>query len=62
MIFNPLPRRVRRIAAVPSQSGTLTYSGSAQSPAWSNYDPNAMTLGGTASGTNAASYTATFTP
>lgn len=62
MIFNPLPRRVRRIAAVPSQSGTLTYSGSAQSPAWSNYDPNAMTLGGTASGTNAGSYTATFTP
>lgn len=64
MIYNAptLTRRVRRIAAVPSQSGTLTYSGSAQSPAWSNYDPNAMTLGGTASGTNAGSYTATFTP
>ena len=64
MIYNDptLLRRVRRIAAVPSQSGTLTYNGSAQSPAWSNYDPNAMTLGGTASGTNAGSYTATFTP
>lgn len=63
MIYNdPMLRRVRRIAAVPSQSGALIYNGSTQSPAWSNYDPNAMTLGGTASGTNAGSYTATFTP
>jgi hypothetical protein len=48
---------------LPSQSGTLTYSGNSQSPSWnSNYDSNKMTLGGTTSGTNAGTYTATFTP
>jgi hypothetical protein len=46
---------------VPTQSGTLTYSGSAQSPTWSNYDSTKMTLGGTTSGTNAGNYSATFT-
>ena len=50
------------IAAVPAQSGTLTYTGSAQSPSWSNYDAAKMTLGGATSGTNAGSYAATFTP
>lgn len=50
------------IDAVPSQSGTLTYTGSAQSPSWNNYNPDVMTLGGTTSGTNAGSYNATFTP
>ena len=48
--------------ATPSQSGSLTYTGSAQSPTWANYDSAKMTLGGTNSGTNAGSYTATFTP
>lgn len=52
----------RASMTVPSQSGTLTYSGSAQSPSWSNYDSAKMTLGGTTSGTNAGSYNATFTP
>lgn len=47
---------------VPSQSGTLTYSGSAQSPSWSNYNTSQLTLSGTTSGTNAGSYSATFTP
>lgn len=47
---------------VPSQSGTLTYTGSAQSPTWSSYDSTKMTVGGTTSGTDAGSYTATFTP
>ena len=47
---------------VPAQSGTLTYSGSAQSPSWnSNYNSSLMTLGGATSGTNAGSYNATFT-
>ena len=50
------------ISTVPSQSGTLTYSGSAQSPSWSNYDSNKLTLGGTTSKTDAGTYTATFTP
>lgn len=50
------------IPNIPSQSGTLTYSGSSQSPSWSNYDSTQLTLGGTTSGTNAGSYNATFTP
>lgn len=50
------------IANVPSQSGTLTYNGSSQSPSWSNYNTTYMTIGGTTSGTTAGSYIATFTP
>lgn len=50
------------IDATPTQSGTITYTGSAQSPGWNSYNPEAMTVGGTTSGTNAGTYTATFTP
>ena len=46
---------------VPSQSGSLTYTGSAQSPTWTDYDQAEMTLGGTTTGTGAGSYNATFT-
>ena len=52
----------KTISAVPSQSGSLTYTGSSQSPSWSNYSTTQLTIGGTTSGTNAGSYTATFTP
>ena len=52
----------KTIPAVPSQSGALTYNGSSQSPTWSGYSATQMTIGGTTSGTNAGSYTATFTP
>ena len=52
----------KTIPAVPSQSGALTYNGSTQSPTWSGYSATQMTIGGTTSGTNAGSYTATFTP
>ena len=50
------------ISTVPSQSGSLTYNGSPQNPNWSNYDSSKMTLGGNTVGTNAGTYTATFTP
>ena len=50
------------IANIPSQSGSLTYTGGSQSPTWSNYNTTYMTIGGTTSGTNAGSYNATFTP
>lgn len=50
------------IANVPSQSGTLTYNKSSQSPSWSNYNTTYMTIGSTTSGTNAGNYTASFTP
>lgn len=50
------------ISNIPSQSGSLTYTGSSQSPTWSNYNATYMTIGGTTSGTNAGSYNASFTP
>lgn len=50
------------ISTVPSQNGTLTYTGGAKTPAWSNYNSGQLAIGGTTSGTNAGSYTATFTP
>lgn len=50
-----------KIPTVPSQSGTLTYNGTAQTPTWSDYDPTKMTLSVTAE-TNAGTYTAEFTP
>lgn len=53
---------VSTISAVPTQNGTLTYTGSEQSPSWNNYNPETLTLGGITVGTNAGSYTATFTP
>lgn len=53
---------VRATLIPPAQSGTLTYNGSVQSPTWSGYDSTKMTMGGVTSGTNAGSYTATFTP
>ncbi len=52
----------KTLTAAPSQSGSLTYTGSAQSPSWSNYDSAKLTIGGVTSGTNAGSYNATFTP
>lgn len=52
----------KTISTTPSQSGTLTYTGSALSPNWSNYSATQLTLGGVTSGTNAGSYNATFTP
>ena len=50
------------ISTVPSQSGSLAYTGSALSPIWNNYNSAQLTLGGTTSATNAGTYTATFTP
>ena len=50
------------IDAVPTQNGTLTYTGSPQSPSWNGYNPETMTLGGTTTGTDAGTYQATFTP
>lgn len=50
------------INAVPTQNGTLTYTGQAQSPSWNSFDTNALTISGVTSGTNAGTYTAIFTP
>ena len=61
-IPEPDTKPTSAINTVPSQSGSLTYTGSAQTPAWNNYDPNMLTIGGATSGTNAGTYAATFTP
>ncbi len=50
------------IANLPSQNGTLNYIGSPQSPIWNNYNPDMLILGGVTTGTDAGSYTTTFTP
>ena len=49
------------IITVPSQSGSLTYNGSVQTPAWSNYDSNKTTLNVTGQ-INAGTYDASFIP
>lgn len=50
------------VTAVPTQSGSLVYNGSQLTPSWNNYDSSKLTIGGQSNGTNAGSYTATFTP
>ena len=52
----------RAVVNLPTQNGSLTYTGAAQSPTWSGYDSAKMTLGGVTSGTDVGSYSATFTP
>lgn len=59
-VISGVPNRLT-IANVPSQSGSLTYTGSAQTPSWSNYDSSKMTLSVTAQ-TNAGTYSASFAP
>lgn len=50
------------IMNVPSQSGTLTYNKSSQSPTWDNYNTTYMTISGTTNAIYAGNYTASFTP
>lgn len=59
-VISGVPNRLT-IVNIPSQSGTLIYTGSAQTPSWSNYDSSKMTLSVTAQ-TNAGTYSASFTP
>ena len=47
--------------SIPVQSGSLTYNGSIQSPAWLNFDTDRMTLSGVTTATNAGDYTVVFT-
>lgn len=50
------------IAAVPTQSGILSYTGSVQTPTWNGYDTDELTIAGDTSGTAIGTYTVTFTP
>lgn len=56
-----IPNRIK-ITTVPSQNNTLTYTGKELSPTWSNYNSAQLTIGGVVKGTNAGTYSATFTP
>lgn len=56
-----VPNRLT-ISTIPSQSNTLTYNKAAQNPTWSGYDSTKMKISGETVGTNAKTYTATFTP
>lgn len=65
MIFNPVRYRsvekfTKEIFPIPTQVGTLTYNGSVQSPVWNNYNSSYMTVTGQTSGTDAGTYTVTF--
>lgn len=55
-------RILRASISPPTQGGSLTYTGTAQSPTFSGFDSAKMTIGGTTSATNAGSYNATATP
>jgi len=59
--FSITVTKLLMIAAVPTQSNTLTYSGASQSPTWNN-TTNMTATGGTASSVNAGSFTRAFTP
>lgn len=51
---------IQEALTVPAQSGTLTYTGSAQSPTLdANYDSTKMMLSGDTTGTNAGTYSLT---
>lgn len=56
-----VPQKIT-IEGEPSQSGTLTYTGSVLSPVWSNYNSTYLTIGGVTSATDAGTYEVTFTP
>lgn len=54
--------RTTIIGSIPIQTGSVVYNGKPQSPAWANYDPSKLTIGGTTSATNPGTYNATFAP
>lgn len=47
---------------VPTTSSSFTYDGNQKTPVWSGYDSSKMTMSGNSTGTNAGSYTVSFTP
>ena len=53
---------VNVIQSLPVQSNALTYSGEAQEPKWSGYNPEIMDKEGSESETAAGIYNVTFTP
>lgn len=50
-----------KITTIPTQDGTLTYDGTAQTASWNDYDSTQLTVTGNTA-TNAGTHTASFTP
>lgn len=50
------------INAVPSQKGSLYYTGSPQSPEWDNFNTTQLKIAGDTTGTDVNTYSVTFTP
>lgn len=50
-----------QVVEIPSTSSNLSYTGSSQSPSWTNYNAAAMTMTGVTSAVNAGTYVAKFT-
>jgi hypothetical protein len=50
------------IPALPSQDGTLIYTGGTQTPDWLDFDVTQLTIAGTVSAINAGTHTVIFTP
>lgn len=48
------------VVEIPTVSGSFTYDGTSKSATITDYDPNTTTQGGTASATDAGTYTVTF--
>jgi len=57
-----LVRNFTTISTLPSQSGSLIYTGSSRTPLWNDYNASNLSISGTTSAVSAGSYTATFTP
>ena len=47
---------------LPTQNGTLTYNGTNQTPAWTNYNPDQINMTGETSATNAGTHKVYCTP
>lgn len=50
------------IAYIPTQSGSIEYSGNSKTPSFANYNEDSLRTSGDTTGTDAGTYTITFTP
>ena len=50
------------VSAVPMQSGSISYTGETQTPTWSGYNTDELTISGDTSASAIGTYTVTFTP
>lgn len=49
------------VDVVPTQNGTLTYTGGVLTPSWNSFNPSTLEISGQTSGTDAGTYNAIFT-